>query len=59
MKKTIWLTENRVTRFITKDHDFCVTKLKNSTEFKVGEYLTEEQVNSLIRSRWDVIIREK
>lgn len=59
VKKTIWLTENRHTRFITKGHDFHIKKLKNSTEFHVGNYIAESDVDFLIRNGWDVIIREK
>lgn len=59
-KKTIWLTENRQhTRFAAKGHDFLITKLKNSTEFKVGNYIAESDVNFLIQNNWDVIIKEK
>lgn len=58
IKKTIWLNDNRNTRLRNAGDDFLVTKMKNSTRFNIGTYITEAMVNSLIRERWDVNIKE-
>ncbi len=60
VKKTIWLVDLRHSfRPAIKANEFRVRKLKNSTRFKAGKYISEVETNSLIGQGWDVIIEEK
>lgn len=59
-KKSIWLIDYRKVRHFNKrDEDFRIMKLKNSTLYSPGTYLSESEVNDLIRSGWDVTIKER
>lgn len=59
-RKSIWLKDyRRNNMFPSREEDFKVNKLKNSTTYSPGDYLSEREVNNLIRTGWDVIIEEK
>jgi len=60
VKKTIWLRDYRKgNMFPSREEDFKVLKLKNSTNYSPDDYLSESEVNILIRTGWDVIIEGK
>jgi len=59
IKSTMWLTENRDDSYRGTGFDFKIKKIKNSTRFMSGDFISESDVRSLIRARWDIIIEER
>ena len=65
VKRTLWVTENRNDSYRgyirscrnNGRKDFHIRKMKNVTRFKVGTFLSEDQVESLINQLgWDIIV---
>ena len=56
VKSTMWLIENRHLRFRKPEDAFKIKKVKNSVRFQPGKFISEVDVNNLIRTKWDIII---
>ena len=58
IKKTLWVADYRKHRMYRKGEEFKVIKIKNSTYWCAGLFISESEVNGLIHAGWDVIITE-
>ncbi len=71
IKKTLWLTDNRGDAYRGyigegrrgSRNDFSVRKMKNTTKYKIGQFLSKEEANTLLTHRtwysWEIIVEGK